>query len=72
MRTAPHSLYNIYVFFNGIESSKKERMRRDTEREVAKFEGRRRKKRDKQSLVIYHKITSFLFLFFLFFYKKLT
>ena len=47
MRTAPHSLYNIYVFFNGIESSKNERMRRDTEREVAKFEGRRRKKRDK-------------------------
>ena len=47
MRTAPHRLYNIYVFFNGIESSKNERMRRDTEREVAEFEGRRRKKRDK-------------------------
>ena len=69
-RTAPHRLYNIYVFFNGIESSKKERMRRDTERVVAKFEGRRRKKRDKQSLVIYHKITSFLVFFFFFFFTK--
>ena len=44
---------------------------------MAKFEGRRRKKRDKQSLVIYHKITSFLvfiyffFLFFFFFTKNL-
>ena len=45
MRTAPHRLYNICVFFNGIESSKNERMRGDTEREAAKFEGGRRKKK---------------------------
>ena len=47
MRTTPHRLYNICVFFNGIESSKNERMRGDTEREVVEFEGRRRKKRVK-------------------------
>ena len=45
MRTAPHCLYNICVFFNGIESSKNERMRGDTEREAAEFEGGRRKKK---------------------------
>ena len=47
MRTTPQRLYNICVFFNGIESSKNERMRGDTEREVVEFEGRRRKKRVK-------------------------
>ena len=45
MRTAPHRLYNICVFFNGIESSKNERMRGDIEREEAEFEGGRRKKK---------------------------
>ena len=45
MRTAPHYLYNICVFYNGIESSKNERMRGDTEREAAEFEGGRRKKK---------------------------
>ena len=46
MRTAPHCLYNICVFFNEIESSKNERMRGDTERETAEFEGGRRKKKE--------------------------